>query len=85
MKAALLDAPAASGKGIYLRMDELEAAQLTDRHVATIHACDLPPNEYVWLPHGENIYGGEFFPLRTLQIRAEDERLMRLEKKKARK
>jgi hypothetical protein len=85
MKAALLGAPAASGKGVYLRMVEVAEDQLTDRHVPTITECDLPAGEYVWLPHDRNTYGGEFYPRKTLEIRAEDERLMRLEKKAKRK
>jgi len=79
MKAALLDAPAATGRGVFLKMDETDTPGPC--HVVTITSCDLPSGAYVWLPHGENIYGGEFFPLRTLEIRAEYERLMRLEKK----
>ena len=67
MKAALLDAPAASGNGVYLRIDELaSAADLTDCHVPTITECDLPPGRYVWVPNADprnvrpNKYGGEF-------------------------
>jgi hypothetical protein len=66
MKAALLDAPAASGKGVFLRMVEVAADELTDRHVPTIPECDLEPGRYVWVPNEDprntrpNAFGGEF-------------------------
>jgi hypothetical protein len=73
MKAALLDAPAASGRGVYLRMVELEsAAQLTDHHLPQITSCDLPSGEYVWLPDAANsYYGGAFHSLAVLARREE--------------
>lgn len=62
IKAALLDAPASSGKGVYLRIDELPGeAALTDRHVPQITECDLPANEYVWVPN-DNDPPGAFWP-----------------------
>jgi hypothetical protein len=67
MKAALLDTSAASGKAIFLRMVDVEPAELTDRHVATITECDLEPGRYVWVPSEDprnadppNPYGGTF-------------------------
>ncbi len=51
IKAALLDAPAASGRGKYLGMDELaDESALTENHVPEITECDLPPGLYVWEP-----------------------------------
>lgn len=74
-RAALLDAPADSGRGVYLRMVECEGSELTDRHLATITACDLPAGRYVWLPsedprntHKPNQYGGAFFLKRLLDL-----------------
>ena len=55
IKAALLDAPAASGKGKYTGViDELQdASALTENHVPEITECDLPPGRYVWDPKGK--------------------------------
>lgn len=48
IKAALLTAPPASGKGVFVRIDELEESALTENHLREIAECDRPPNEYVW-------------------------------------
>jgi hypothetical protein len=51
IKAALLDAPASSGKGKFVRIETLkDASELTDRHVSAITECDLPEGRYVWVP-----------------------------------
>lgn len=51
IKAALLDAAAASGKGKYIRIDELaDESALTENHVPEVTECDLPPGRYVWDP-----------------------------------
>ena len=73
MKAALLDAPAASGQGIYVRMVEIEADALTDRHLPQITSCDLPSKEYVWLPddNPSNPYGGAFHSVAVIARREE--------------
>lgn len=73
VRAALLTAPAASGKGLFVRVDELvDASQLTDRHVPSITVCDLPPERYLWIPDERtrpgdgslmNEYGGAFWDL----------------------
>jgi hypothetical protein len=60
IRAALLDE-----RGVYLRMDEVE--ELTDRHVPTITACDLPPGRYLWIPDETNTYGGAFWELDWLK------------------
>jgi hypothetical protein len=60
LKAALLDAPAASGKGVFVRIDTLASeAELTDRHLPAIASCDLPAGRYVWIP-GPGEAGGQF-------------------------
>lgn len=67
--AALLDAPASSGKGIYLRIEELaNAADLTDRHVPTVTECDLPSGRYRWIPtdNAGNPYGGAFWDVEVI-------------------
>lgn len=61
IKAALLDE-----QGLYLRMDELAEADLTERHVPTIKACDLPAGQYRWVPDERNPYGGAFWPMKWL-------------------
>ena len=55
VRAALLSAPAASGEGLFLRMEELDESELTECHLPTVDACDLPPNRYRWIPTG--MYG----------------------------
>lgn len=66
VKAALLDAPAASGKGVFVRMDTLASeAELTDRHLPEIQACDLPAGRYVWIP-GKGSVSGQFVEQRVL-------------------
>ena len=71
IKAALLDP-----RGVYLRMDELgSVAELTERHLPQIRACDLPSGEYLWIPDDRarpdgapaNEYGGTFWPLAWLR------------------
>jgi hypothetical protein len=70
IRAALLDAD-----GVFLRIDELaDASQITDRHLARITACDLPPGEYRWIPDTKNPFGGAFWPLAWL-ARLEADRL----------
>jgi len=73
IKAALLDAPASSGKGVFVRMDELaDEAALTDRHVAAIKSCDLPADRYVWVPADvdeRHPFGGEFVDKAVLEQR----------------
>lgn len=55
--AARLDAQA-----IYQGMDTLDhPAQLTDRHLPQITACDLPAGLYQWVPDARNPYGGAFW------------------------
>ena len=41
--AALLDE-----EGLFLRMEALPEAELTDRHLPQIADCDLPPGKYKW-------------------------------------
>ena len=71
IKAALLDE-----RGVYLRMDELEdRSELTDRHLPSITACDLPAGRYVWIKDDRlrrdgtliNIYGGAFWEIAWLK------------------
>lgn len=51
IKAALLDAPASSGKGRFVRIDTLaDKSQLTANHVPSVTACDLEGGRYVWEP-----------------------------------
>lgn len=70
--AALLSAEAESGKGIFLRIDELaDVGELTTRHLPQIRSCDLPAGRYLWIaderkkPDGSplNDYGGAFWDL----------------------
>lgn len=62
IKAALLDAPAASGRGVFVRMDELaDQAALTACHVPQIEHCDLPPGAYIWVPDEKNLVSGGAF------------------------
>jgi hypothetical protein len=75
MKAALLSAPAASGKGVYLRMVDVAPDEITDRHVPSITECDLPRGRYVWIPGGDprntyppNEYGGTFVAREVLAL-----------------
>jgi len=75
IKAALLDAPAAGGNGVFLRVEELAGeAALTDRHVLAITACDLPPGKYRWVPdtNPKNAFGGAFWPISYLDRLAHD-------------
>lgn len=76
IRAALLSAPAASGKGLYLRIDELaDVAALTDCHVPSITACDLESGVFLWIPDERvrpdgamrNEYGGAFWSLPWLR------------------
>jgi hypothetical protein len=76
IKAALLDAPAAGGMGVYVRMDELpDATALTERHVPAVIVCDLPAGKYRWVPDatGRNPFGGAFWPLNYLNRLAQDQ------------
>lgn len=52
IRAALLDAPAASGRGKYTGViDELpDESALTENHVPEITQCDLPAGVYIWEP-----------------------------------
>lgn len=76
VRAALLSAPAASGKGLYLRIDELAGVEaLTECHVPTITTCDLEPGHFLWIPDERkrpdgspmNEYGGAFWDLRWMR------------------
>lgn len=52
IRAALLTAPPASGKGVFVRIDELDAEdEITENHLRAVTACDLAPNRYVWVPN----------------------------------
>ena len=74
IKAALLDAPAASGNGTFLRVDTLaDDRALTDRHVPAITACDLPTGKYLWIPDAGNPFGGAFWPINYLNRLAQDQ------------
>jgi len=76
IRAVLLDAPAAGGMGVYLRVDELaDETALTERHVPAISACDLPPGKYRWVPDANprNPFGGAFWPLNYLNRLAQDQ------------
>jgi hypothetical protein len=77
IKAALLDAQASSGKGVFLRIDEVEdASKLTDRHVPAITHCDLEPGVYVWIAsdNPKNEYGGAFWATKILARLTDDAR-----------
>ena len=66
IKAALLDA-----EGNYLGMVELaHQGLITERHLPQITACDLAPGEYRWVPDAGNPFGGAFWPLKYLAVRA---------------
>ena len=73
IKAALLDAPAAGGTGVYLRMDELaDESRLTERHVPTVTSCDRPAGQYRWIPDPGNAFGGALWPISYLDRIAQD-------------
>ena len=84
MKIALLTAPADSGKGVYLRMDETDAPGPC--HLPTIAACDLTSGTHIWIPDSNptNPYGGAFHSLAVIAQAREYERLIELEKKATR-
>jgi len=71
IKAALLDE-----RGVFLRIDEVGSVDaLTERHLPSIVACDLPPGRYLWIPDERrrpngrlvNAYGGAFWDLDWLR------------------
>lgn len=71
IRAALLDAPAASGKGKYTGViDELaDESALTEFHVPEVPECDLPPGRYVWEP-GKDGKPGTFTDAETIARRS---------------
>jgi hypothetical protein len=70
IRAALLDRPALSGQGIFLKIDEVaDESALTERHLPAVKECDLPPGQCVWVPttNGANPYGGAFWFVSVLE------------------
>lgn len=59
IRCALLDAA-----DVYVGMVDVDdPADLTDRHLPQITACDLPGGEYRWQADAGNPYGGAFVAL----------------------
>lgn len=51
IKAVLLTDTPASGRGLFVRVDELaDESKLTENHLPAIAECDLPAGRYVWIP-----------------------------------
>lgn len=55
MRVALLN-----DQNVFVGMVDVAEAELTDRHLPQIKACDLEPGKYRWIAHDRNEYGGEF-------------------------